>query len=132
LIKVPLPDQLLAKWFTKSLIGPISHDVTMVTIVTEEKSIIRAQYLDLIYSQMGMLYNLIPNISRPSKNPTPSPLTASHAIDGVIGKFYDETQFAHVGHTNKKYNNSIVQNTPTPTPSTGKIVEVNSVESIPT
>jgi hypothetical protein len=36
LIKVPLPDQLLSKWFTKSLIGPIAHDVTMGSVVTEE------------------------------------------------------------------------------------------------
>jgi hypothetical protein len=29
LIKVPLLDQLLVGWFTKSLIGPITHDVSM-------------------------------------------------------------------------------------------------------
>jgi hypothetical protein len=36
LIKVPLPNQLLAEWFTKSLIGPIAHDVSMGSVVTEE------------------------------------------------------------------------------------------------
>jgi hypothetical protein len=51
LIKVPLTDQLLAEWFTKSLIGPIAHDVAMGGVVTEEKAISCAQYLDLIYSQ---------------------------------------------------------------------------------
>jgi hypothetical protein len=51
LIKVPLPDQLLAEWFTKSLIGPIAHDVAMGGVVTEEQAISRAQYLDLVYSQ---------------------------------------------------------------------------------
>jgi hypothetical protein len=55
LIKVPLPDQLLAKWFIKSLIGPIAHDVAMGDVVTEEQAISHAQYLDLVYSQMGTL-----------------------------------------------------------------------------
>jgi hypothetical protein len=51
LIKVPLPNQLLAEWFTKSLIGPITRDVSMGGVITEEKAISHAQYLDLIYSQ---------------------------------------------------------------------------------
>jgi hypothetical protein len=42
LIKFLLPDQLLAKWFTKSLIGPIAHDVSMGVVVTEEQAISRA------------------------------------------------------------------------------------------
>jgi hypothetical protein len=36
LIKVPLPDQLLVEWFTKSLIGPITCDVTMGGVVTDK------------------------------------------------------------------------------------------------
>jgi len=35
LINIPLPDQLLVEWFTKSLIGHIAHDVSMGGIVTE-------------------------------------------------------------------------------------------------
>jgi hypothetical protein len=96
LIKVPLPDQLLAEWFTKSLIGPISHDVSMGGVVTEEKAISRAQYLDLVYSQTGTLYDLIPDAPRPSTNPTPTPPTTSHAVDGVIDTFHAKTQSAHM------------------------------------
>jgi hypothetical protein len=59
LIKASIPDQLLADWFTKSLLPPISHDVAMGGIVTEEQAITRAQYLDLVYSQSGTLYDLI-------------------------------------------------------------------------
>jgi hypothetical protein len=47
LIKVPLPNQLLAEWFTKSLIGPIAHDVSMGGVITKEQAISHAQYLDL-------------------------------------------------------------------------------------
>ena len=70
LIKVPLPNQLLVEWFTKSLINPIAHDVAMGGVITEEQTISCAQYLDLIYSQMGMLYDLIPDSPHPSTNPT--------------------------------------------------------------
>ena len=50
LIKAPIPDQLLAYWFTKSLLPPIARDVSMGSVVTEEQAISRAQYLDLVYS----------------------------------------------------------------------------------
>ena len=50
LIKAPIPDQLLADWFTKSLFPPIARDVAMGSAVTEEQDISRAQYLDLVYS----------------------------------------------------------------------------------
>jgi hypothetical protein len=49
LTKVPLPGQLLAEWFTKSLIGPIDRDISMGGVITEEQAISHAQYLDLVY-----------------------------------------------------------------------------------
>jgi hypothetical protein len=39
LIKIDLLDQLLAEWFTKSLISKIACDVSMGGVVTEEKAI---------------------------------------------------------------------------------------------
>jgi hypothetical protein len=74
---------------------------------------------------------LILDAPHPSTNPTPTPPTTSHAVDGVIGTFHAENQSAHVGHTNPKYNNSNVQNNSTPTSSSSKTVEVNSVQSTP-
>ena len=50
IIKAPILDQLLADWFTKSLLPPISRDVAMGGAVMEEHVIIRDQYLDLVYS----------------------------------------------------------------------------------
>jgi hypothetical protein len=117
LIKVPLPDQSLVEWITKSLIGPIARDVTMGGVVTEEQEINSAQYLHLVYSQIGTLYDLIPDAPRASMNPTPNPPVASHVVDGVIGTFHYETQSTQVGHTNPKSTTPNVQNTPTPTPS---------------
>ena len=42
LIKAPIPDQLLADWFTKYLLPPIARDVSMGGSVTEEQAISRA------------------------------------------------------------------------------------------
>ena len=44
LIKAPIPDQLLADWFTKSLLPHISWDVAMGGAITEEQAISRDQY----------------------------------------------------------------------------------------
>jgi hypothetical protein len=132
LIKVPLPDQLLAEWFTKSLIGPIYHDFFMGGVIIEEKVISCAQYLDLVYSQTGTLYDLIPDAPRPSTNPTPTPPVASHVVDGMIGNFHAETQSKKSIHPNPKSTTPNVQNTSPLTPSPGKTSEVNSVQSTPT
>jgi hypothetical protein len=58
-------------------------------IVIEEEAIARAQYLDLVYSQSGTLYELILNTTRASNDPS-KPLTASHA-DGVIGSVKNQS-----------------------------------------
>jgi hypothetical protein len=39
MIKAPIPNQLLADWFTNSLSPPIAHDVVMGNVVTEEQVI---------------------------------------------------------------------------------------------
>jgi hypothetical protein len=126
LIKVPLPDQLLVKWFTKSLIGPIAHDVSMGGVITEEKVISHAQYLDLVYSQISTLYDLIPDAPHLSTNPTPTPPVASHVVDGVIGTFHAETQSKKASHSNPKYTTANVQNVTPLTPSPSKTSKVNT------
>jgi hypothetical protein len=99
-------------------------------VVTEEKAISCAQYLDLVYSKMGTCYNLIPDAPRPSTKPTPKPPVASHATNGVINTFHAKTESSPASHTNPKSHNSNAQSTPTPTPSTSKMVEVNYVQSM--
>jgi hypothetical protein len=83
LIKATIPDQLLVEWFTKSLLPQIARDVAMGGVITEEEAIARAQYLDLVYSQSGTLYELIPNAPHTSIDPS-KPSSTTHA-DGVIG-----------------------------------------------
>jgi ribosomal protein L44E len=57
--------------------------------VTEEESIARAQYLDLVYSQYATLYDFIPNVSRANTDPS-KPSSSSH-VDSVIGSI--KTQY---------------------------------------
>jgi hypothetical protein len=86
LIKAPILDQLLTDWFTKSLLPPITRDVAMGNVVTEEKAINHAQYLDLVYSQSGTLYDLIPNAPRPSNDPS-RPAPESNSVPNTTTTF---------------------------------------------
>ena len=83
LIKAPIPNQLLADWFTKSLLPPITQDVAMGGDVTEEQVLNHAQYLYLVYSQSKTLYDLIPQSPRPSTDPAKPPI--ENPVDGVVG-----------------------------------------------
>jgi hypothetical protein len=114
------------------IVNDIAHDIAMGGVVTEEQVIIRAQYLDLVYSQMGTLYDfslmhLILLLLTTSTTPT-----ASHATDGVIGTFHAQPHSTQASTTNPKSVASNVQHAPYPTPLTGKTSEVNSVQSTPT
>jgi len=63
---VPILDNLLSDWFCKSLLPPISKEVSLAGVITEEQSICRAQHLDLIYSQSRTLYYLFTHAPHPS------------------------------------------------------------------
>jgi hypothetical protein len=115
LIKLELPDQLLAEWFTKSFVNDIGRDIAMGGVVTEEQAISRAQYLDLVYSQTGTLYDLLPDLPRPSTSATSTTPAASHAADGVIGTFQAQPHSA--SSANPKPASSNVQNAPVSCPS---------------
>ena len=61
----------------------ISKDVSTSGVTNEEEAILRAQQLDLIYSQSGILCEIIPDAPRPThsvEKPKPGPLA-----DGVVG-----------------------------------------------
>jgi hypothetical protein len=129
LIKLELPDQLLAEWFTKSFMNEIGKEIAMGGVVMEEQAIIRAQYLDLVYSQMGTLYDLIPDLPRPNTSSSSTTPVASHATDGVIGT--TQTQSHSASSTNPKFASSNVQNALSPATPTGKTSKVNAVQSTP-
>jgi hypothetical protein len=132
LIKLNLPDQLLVEWFTKSFVNEISRDISMGGVVSEERAISQDQYLDLIYSQMDTLYDLLLDAPRPSTTATSKTPAASHVDDGVIDTFHANAKSMSATHTNPKSPTSNVKNALTPTPSTRKTFEVNFVQSTPT
>ena len=51
MVKIFVPDHLLAEWFINSFFPSITEDVAKGSVVTKEQVISRAQYLDLIYTQ---------------------------------------------------------------------------------
>jgi hypothetical protein len=130
LIKAVIPDQLLAEWFTKSLLPQIARDVVMGDVVNEEEAIARAQYLDLVYSQSNTLYELIPNATRATNYPS-KPSYASHA-DGVIGSI--KTQYMTQSTGTIQWPASMPAPSPTApssTPPQTQVSEVNAVQSTP-
>ena len=82
LIKAFIPPEFLLEWFLKSLLPYIAKDVSTSGVQNEEQAIFRAQELDLIYAQSGLLYEIIPNAPRSSFDPKVKP--GPHA-DGIVG-----------------------------------------------
>jgi len=81
-----IPDQLLADWFTKSLLPQTARYIAMGGFVTEEHAITRAQYMNLVDLQSGMLYDIIPHASWTMNDPTTiTSLVKAGLVDGVIG-----------------------------------------------
>lgn len=84
LIKFEITGQFLTEWFTKSCVALISCDIAMGGCVTEEQAIAHAQYLDLVYSQSGTLYELLLDPPWPSSYLATSKSQVVPPVDGVI------------------------------------------------
>ena len=82
LIKAFILPKFLLEWFLKSLFPYIAKDVSTSEVQNEEQAIFRAQEVDLIYAQSGLLYEIIPNAPRSSFDPKVKP--GPHA-DGIVG-----------------------------------------------
>jgi hypothetical protein len=59
LIKVPVPPSFLLKWFLKSLVPQFSKDIMTSGLFSKEDAIMKAQQLEIIYSQSGLLYEIL-------------------------------------------------------------------------
>ena len=82
MIKSFILPKFLLEWFLKSLLPYIAKDVSTSGVQNKEQAIFRAQELDLIYAQSGLLYEIIPSSPRSSFNPKVKP--GPH-IDGIVG-----------------------------------------------
>jgi hypothetical protein len=72
----------MLEWFLKSLLSYISKDVSTCGVTSEEEAIFKAQQLDLIYDQSGILYEIIHDA--PQSNYDPRQNLGPH-VDGIIG-----------------------------------------------
>ncbi len=100
-------------------------------ISTEEQAINRSQYLDLVYSQIGTLYDIILNSPKPTINPTRPNAPEPHAI-GTIGSVKSQSQTSTSRNKNAPASSppttAITENAK-PNPTLEQIFEVNAVQS---
>lgn len=95
--------------------------------VTEEKSIARAQYLDLVYSQLDTLYEMLLDAPRPSSYQATSKSLDMPLVDGVIGS---ESQTPVKYSSKQKLVSNTGSNDPSQnSPSPGKTCEVHAMQS---
>jgi hypothetical protein len=83
LIKVLIPLAFLLEWFLKSLVSQLSKDVVTSWVFSEEYAIMRAQQFELIYSQYGLLYNILPDVPRSILDKTRQ--RAGPHANGIVG-----------------------------------------------
>jgi hypothetical protein len=83
LIKVPVPPTFLLEWFLKSLVPQLSKDVVTSGVFSEEDTIMRAQQLELIYSQSDLLYEIL--LDAPCSILDKTRQRAGPHADGIIG-----------------------------------------------
>jgi hypothetical protein len=64
LIKVMVPTNFLLEWLLKSFVPQLIKDVATSGVFSKEEAIMRAQQLELIYSQSSLLYKVFPDVQR--------------------------------------------------------------------
>jgi hypothetical protein len=84
LCKAEATKQQCLNWFLKSLVSLLAKDVATTFPQSEEESISKAQQFELIYSQSGYLYTVLPDTPRPMPFGQDKP-GMSHSVDGLIG-----------------------------------------------
>jgi hypothetical protein len=84
LCKAEATKQQCLNWFLKSLVSLLAKDVAATFPQSEEEAISKAQQFELIYSQSGYLYTVLPDAPRPMPFGQDKP-GMSHSADGLIG-----------------------------------------------
>ena len=96
----------------------------MGACVTEEQAIAHAQYLDLVYSQSGTLYELLPDAPRPGTSKT----LVTPPVDDIIG-YVSQTSCKSSPSPVKKKSDPSTDTASQPPSNPCKTVEVNVVQS---
>jgi hypothetical protein len=83
LIKVQVPPYFFLECFLKYLVPIVSKDVENSGVFLEEEVIMRAQQLELIYSQSSMLYDIF--LDRPQSIFDKSKQNSRPHVNGIVG-----------------------------------------------
>jgi len=93
--------------------------------VIEDQAISHAQYLDLVYSQSGALYDLLIDAQRPSMDTTSSKSLNIPPVDGIIESM---SQTSNKASLKQKFVSNIASNPPSkPSSNPGKTSKVNVI-----
>jgi hypothetical protein len=84
LCKAETTKQQCLDWFLRSLVSLLGKDVASTFPQSEEEAISKAQQYDLIYSQSGYLYTVLPDLPKPMPFGQDKP-GMSHSADRLIG-----------------------------------------------
>jgi hypothetical protein len=84
LCKAETTKQQCLDWFLRSLVSLLGKDVASTFPQYEEEAISKSQQYDLIYTQSGYLYTILPDLPKPMPFGQDK-LRMSHSIDGLIG-----------------------------------------------
>ena len=90
--------EFLLEWFLKYLLPYIAKDVSTSGVQNEEQAIFRAQQLDMIYAQSGLLYEIIPNVPRSNFDPK---FKLGPHVNGIVGS----ASAKHTGLVTNQMNN---------------------------
>jgi hypothetical protein len=124
LIKVYIPPKFLLEWFLKYLLPYILKDVSTSGLTTKEESIFKSQLLDLIYSQFGMLYEII--LDTPQSNYDPRKRPRPHAND-IVGSANAKTTDQVMNQLKDLSLNQFVEGQAKVSSSTTSLVDMHSI-----
>jgi len=127
LIKFEIVDHLLTRCLTKSFVSKIAKDIAMGGCVTKEQAITHTKHLDLVYSQAGTLYDMLPDAPIPSSDLATSKSLDTPPVDGVI--FLVTQTPAKSSSKQKSFSNTSSNDSSHNLPSLGKTSEVHAVQS---
>jgi hypothetical protein len=128
LIKVPVPPTFLLEWFLKSLVPYLSKGIGTSRVFSDEEAIMRDQYLEMIYSQSGFPYEVLPDVPLSILDNTRHK-SGPHA-DDIVGS----TQENPTNPLSNQLQQLLIQHTvanPTPSSSTppSQTLDVQNVQS---
>jgi hypothetical protein len=83
LIKVSVPPALFLEWFLKYLVPQLSKDIATSEVFSKEDAIMKAQQFELIYSQSGLLYNIL--LDAPHSILDKTRHRVRPHVDGIVG-----------------------------------------------